>query len=232
MKTIGIIGGLGPPSTLKYYEWLSEGARHRTRGASHGARVIINALDGGEVWAFRQSGDQEAEGQFFANEALRLERAGADCLLIASNTSHKNVPWIESAVSIPLIHLAKATAQAAQDAGHVRVALLGTPTTLEGTFYSGVLRNSGLEVVIPNDADRVYMGDAIYNRLVHGIVTEEDVSRFAEIAIGLIQSYQAQSVVLGCTELTLLGLPEKLNIPCHDTCRIHVNAALNFALSP
>jgi aspartate racemase len=175
--------------------------------------VIINALDGGEIWAFRQSKDQEAEGQFFAEQALRLERAGADYLLIASNTSHKNVPWIEGAVSIPLIHLAKATAQAAQEAGHVRVALLGTSTTLEGTFCSGVLRDSGLEVVIPNDEDRAYMSDAIYNRLVNGIVGRADISRFADIATGLIQSYEAQSVVLGCTELTLLGLPEEAQHP-------------------
>ena len=231
MKTIGIIGGLGPPSTLKYYEWLAEGAQQRTSGASHGARVMINALDGKDVWAFRQAGDQDGEGHFFAKEALRLERAGADCILIASNTSHKNAPWVERAVEIPLIHLAKVTACAALQAGHSKVVVLGTATTLEGSFYTGILRDAGLEVAIPTAGDRAYISDAIYHRLVRNIVDASDVSRIADITKSLVEMHHADAVVLGCTELTLLSLPEALNIPFHDTIRIHVEAALDFAFS-
>jgi aspartate racemase len=229
MKIIGMLGGLGPPSTVKYYEWLTQGVQERTVGASQGARVLINALDGKDIAAFREAGDDEGEGAFFATEAQRLERAGAECILIASNTSHKNAPWVEEAVSIPLIHLAKATARAVVRAGQRKVVLLATSTTLEGRFYTDILRDAGLDVVIPDADDRAYMNDAIYKRLVRNIVEPADEDGFADITRRLINRHQAEGVILGCTELTLLSLPERFDVPYYDTVRIHIEAALDFA---
>ncbi|GLQ56100.1 aspartate/glutamate racemase family protein [Devosia nitrariae] len=230
MKIIGMLGGLGPPSTVKYYEWLTQGVQQRTGGTSQGARVLINALDGKDIAAFRARGDDEGEGAFFAAEAQRLQRAGAECILIASNTSHKNAPWVEDAVSIPLIHLAKATARAVVESGQRKVVLLATATTLEGHFYTDILRAAGLDVVIPDADERAYMDEAIYQRLVRNIVAPADKERFAEITKKLIKRHKAEGVILGCTELTLLSLPERFEVPFYDTVRIHVEAALDFAI--
>lgn len=231
MKIIGILGGLGPPSTVKYYEWLTEGVQKRTGGVSHGVRVLINALDGKDVAAFRKAGDDEGEGAFFAAEAQRLERAGAECILIASNTSHKNAPWVEEAVSIPLIHLAKATAQAVIKAGQHKVILLGTASTMEGSFYKNILTDSALDIVIPDADERAYINEAIYTRLVRNIVEPADKDRFAAITKRMIGKHNAEGAILGCTELTLLSMPERFDFPFYDTVRIHVEAALDFAFN-
>lgn len=231
MKTIGIIGGLGSPSTVKYYEWLTEGVQQRTSGESHGARVLINALDGKDVAAFRRTADDEGEGLFFAEEARRLERAGAECILIASNTSHRNAPWVEKAISIPLIHLAKATGEAVAKAGQSKVILLGTATTMKSRFYTSILSDCGLEVFVPEDLDCEFMSEAIYNRLILNIVDPCDRARFAAITQELVGRHMAEAVILGCTELTLLELPKLISVPFHDTIRIHVEAALDFCFS-
>ncbi len=228
MKTIGIIGGLGPPSTVKYYEWLNQGMSRRL-GEGHSARILLTSVNMADVTALRERGDPIAEGEFYAAEAKKLERAGADFILIASNTSHKNAPAVEAAVRIPLLHLADATAKAIRTRGARRVALLGTRLTMETDFYQSRLRTAGLEVRVPDAEDRRWISETIYSELVRGVVRREVSARFRAI-IGQLEGLGVEGVILGCTELTLLDL-EGVSTPLFDTTRIHVEAAIEFALS-
>lgn len=227
MKTIGIIGGLGPPSTVKYYEWLNEGLQ-RALGGQNSAKIILTSLNGEDVKGFRLSGDKEGEGAFYVREAKRLEQAGADFILIASNTSHKNAPYIEKAISIPLLHLADATASYVRSRGVKKVGLLGTAATMEEDFYKSRLAAQGLEVLIPEASDRAFINSSIYNEMVKNIVRPEVNAGFIEI-IGRLKASGAEGVILGCTELTLLDL-SSVSLPLFDTVRIHVEAALKMAL--
>lgn len=231
MKTIGIIGGLGPPSTIKYYEGLTSGIKERTGGQAHGAQVIINSVNGAEIAGFRAAEDDEGEGAFFVDQAKRLERAGADCILIASNTSHKNAPYIQKEISLPLIHLAQATADVIVEAGLQKVILLGTAKTMEGDFYRQYLDRAGLKIIVPDAEDRAFINESIYMRLVKNLVTDDDNARYAAIIKQLVEAHDARGVILGCTELTLLDMPSRVDVPLFDTVQIHVNAALDFALS-
>ncbi len=227
MKTIGIIGGLGPPSTVKYYEGLIAGAQ-RALGGVEAPPIILTSVNGETVRQLRLAGDQEAEGAFYAHEAKRLQDAGADFILIASNTSHKNAPYIEAAVGIPLLHLADATAAAIKRRGFKNVALLGTAPTMEEDFYKERLSAAGLAVVVPDAPTRRYVSDTIYNELVRNVVTESASARFREI-INTLHGAGAEGVILGCTELTLLDL-DGVATPLFDTVKIHVDAALAYAL--
>ena len=228
MKTIGIIGGLGPPSTLKYYEWLNDGVQKALGGVAS-ANIILTSVNVLDVAAFRNAKDDTGEGAFFARHAELLENAGADFILIASNTSHRNAPYVEAAVKIPLLHLADATAQKIVDANVTKVALLGTPYTMEHDFYKSRFAERGIDVLVPNTEDRAWMGRAIYDELFKGIVMEDARAKFAQVAEGLLEQ-GAQGVVLGCTELTLLNLHEICTALNFDTTRIHVEAAVAMAL--
>lgn len=228
MKTIGIIGGLGPPSTVKYYEYLTEGVQ-KALGGQNTAKIILTSLNGEDVKNFRLSGDKEGEGDFYAQEAKRLERAGADFILIASNTSHKNAPAIEKAVSIPLLHLADATAAYVRSQGIKRVGLLGTAPTMEEDFYKSRLTAQGLEVRTPESDDRAFISSSIYSEMVRNIVRPEVNAGFIDI-IAKLNDTGAEGIILGCTELTLLDL-DSVTLPLFDTVKIHVEAALKEALS-
>lgn len=227
MKTIGIIGGLGPPSTVKYYEGLNAGVA-AALGGVNAARIILSSVNGEDIRQLRLTGDRDAEGAFYAAEARRLARAGADFIVIASNTSHKNAPYIEAAVDIPLLHLADATARAVRAAGITRIGLTGTPPTMEEDFYKARLAAAGLEVLVPDAPLRRAMGDAIYGALVRGIVRDEDNALFARASRELVAA-GAAGIILGCTELTLLSLPDA-GVPFFDTTKIHIAAALEMAL--
>lgn len=228
MKTIGIIGGLGPPSTVKYYEWLTSGVQ-QILGGQNSAKIILTSLNGEDVKHFRLSGDQGGEGAFYAREAKRLEQAGADFILIASNTSHKNALAIEKAVSIPLLHLADATAVYVCSKNIKKVGLLGTALTMEEDFYKSRLVAKGLEVFIPEPSDRAFINSSIYNELVKNIIRPEVNTGFVNI-IGKLKNAGAEGVILGCTELTLLDL-STVKLPLFDTVKIHVEAALKEALA-
>lgn len=227
MKTIGIIGGLGPPSTVKYYEGLTDGARARLGGVGS-VPIILTSVNGEDIKNLRTMGDSDAEGAFYAHEAQRLERAGADVILIASNTSHKNAPYVEKAVSIPLLHLADATARAAINTGVRTIGLLGTAPTMEQSFYRERLTAAGLDVIVPDAEDRAFVSACIYDELVRNIVRPEASAAFRSIILKL-HAAGAQAVILGCTELVLLDLAN-VNVPLLDTVQIHVDAALDFAL--
>lgn len=228
MKTIGIIGGLGPPSTVKYYEGLIEGAQ-RAFGGVVAPPILITSVNGEDVRQLRIAGNADAEGAFYAQEARRLQNAGADFILIASNTSHKNAPNITAAIDIPLLHLADATAEAITRRGMKRVALLGTAPTMEEDFYKDRLKAAGLDVVVPDAETRHYISDTIYTELVRNIVTEAASAKFRDI-IQRLENDGVEGVILGCTELTLLDLAG-CTVPLFDTVKIHVAAALKYAMA-
>ena len=228
METIGIIGGLGPHSTIKYYEWLTQGVNDALGGVNS-AKIILTSLNGEEIKNIRLGNDKEAEGLLFAEAARTLEAAGADFILIASNTSHKNAPYVEDAVFIPLLHLADVTAEHIKDQSIESIVLIGTRPTMEQEFYKSRLVKQGLKVIIPNEAEREFINTAIHEELVKGIIKPDVSAAFTEI-IERTKDMGAQGAILGCTELTLLNL-KNTKIPLFDTTRIHVNAALKRALS-
>ena len=229
MKTIGIIGGLGPHSTLKYYAGLTQGVQNRLGGANS-AKIILSSVNGEEIKNFRFAKDKNAEGNFFAKEAQKLQQAGADFISIASNTSHKNAPFIEAAVSIPLIHLADTTADAIVDQKISTVALVGTILTMEQDFYKNRLIKKGLKVIVPKTDTRHKISNEIYQHLVRGSVRPNAPDYFLDVITDL-KNQGAEAVILGCTELTLLNIQDKADLPLFDTTQIHVNAALDLALA-
>lgn len=228
MKKIGILGGLGPPSTVKYYEWINEIIQARL-GGQNTARIFINSLNGEDVKNFRIAGDAVGESAFYVEEARRLEKAGADCIVIASNTSHRNAPAIEAAIDLPLIHLAKATAKSVKKAGVQSVLLLGTAPTMEEDFYKAHLFDAGLNVIIPEAHERAKLSDHIYNELVKYKVTQAANA----LCNDMIKKYapEIQGVILGCTELTLIDIKPCDGVQIFDTAKIHVEAIVDFALS-
>ncbi len=225
MKTIGIIGGLGSPSTVKYYERLNK-VVSKYLGKSSTAKIMLSSVNNNEIDEFRLSDDDEGEGVFFANEAKKLEQAGADCILIASNTSHKNALYVEAAVSIPFIHLADATAEYIISRGVCDVGFIGTSRTIEGDFYLPKFEKVGINIITPDKEDRFFINSAIYNEMIEGIVRPEVNAEFIKI-IARLESSGAKAIILGCTELTLLDLSD-VGVPIFDTVKIHVRAALNL----
>lgn len=228
MKTIGIIGGLGPPSTIEYYKGLTEGSQQRL-GGNNAVKIILTSVNGEDIKGFRLSGDSQAEGAFYANEAKRLEQAGADFILIASNTSHRNAAFVESAVSIPLLHLAKITAGHIHALGIKKIGLLGTAPTMEEDFYKAHFTARGLDVLVPDPQDRTHLSALIYNELTQHRLSPAINDAFVTVAKKL-QQQGAEGIILGCTELTLLDF-SSLTVPLFDTVKIHIAAALDEALS-
>lgn len=231
MKTIGLIGGMSWESTLEYYRILNETVKARL-GGLHSAQCLLYSVDFAEVELLQHEGLWEEAGQLMAEAALRLEHGGADFIVLATNTMHKCAPQIEAAVSIPLMHIVDATAQAVQAAGITCVGLLGTRFTMEEEFYKGRLAEQhGLQVVIPEESDREVVHQVIYNELCLGVVKEDSRLRFTAIIDKLV-SAGAQGVILGCTEIELLVHPEDCPVPAFPTTRLHAEAAVDYALKP
>jgi aspartate racemase len=228
VKTIGIIGGLSPESTAVYYKSLNEGVRKRTN-QRHQAKMVIVSVDGGEVWALRQRGDWDGQGRIVADAARALERAGADFILLAGNTMHKVAGAIESVVSLPFLDIIDATARRIEATGLSRVGLTGTSFTMTEDFYVARLASHGIDTVIPAAEDIELLDRIIYKELCRGGVNPESRAEYARIANGLVAT-SAQGVILGCTELTLF-MPLDCRFPLFDTTRIHIEDALDAALS-
>ena len=201
-------------------------------GGLHSAQCLLYSVDFAEVELLQHEGLWEEAGQLMAEAALRLEHGGADFIVLATNTMHKCAPQIEAAVSIPLMHIVDATAQAVQAAGITCVGLLGTRFTMEEEFYKGRLAEQhGLQVVIPEESDREVVHQVIYNELCLGVVKEDSRLRFTAIIDKLV-SAGAQGVILGCTEIELLVHPEDCPVPAFPTTRLHAEAAVDYALKP
>ncbi|NCD19435.1 MAG: aspartate/glutamate racemase family protein [Actinobacteria bacterium] len=229
MRKIGLLGGMSWESTAEYYRLLNEGVRDAL-GGLHSARIVLSSVDFAEVERMQVEGSWLEAGSLLAAEARGLEAAGADVVLLCTNTMHRVADAVASAVSIPLLHLADATADAVTTAGLSTVGLLGTAFTMEQDFYRGRLEGHGLKVLIPDTADRALVHSIIYDELCVGRV--EHSSREALLAVAQrMVDRGAEGIILGCTELELLATPGSLGaVPLFPTTRLHVEAALRFAL--
>ncbi|RJL33346.1 aspartate/glutamate racemase family protein [Bailinhaonella thermotolerans] len=229
MRTIGLIGGMSWESSAEYYRILNEETRARL-GGHHCARSVMVTVDFAEIEAMQRAGDWAAAGRLLADAAARLERAGADLVLLCTNTMHQVAPAIEAAITVPFVHLVDATAERVKAAGLTTVALLGTRFTMEMDFYRDRMRGHGIDLVIPDEPARTRVHDVIYDELTRGRV--EPASReFYRETIRSLAARGAQGVILGCTEITLLIAQPDSPIPIFDSTRIHATQALTLALS-
>jgi aspartate racemase len=231
MKLIGLIGGLSWESTAEYYRILNRGAQQRLGGV-HSARSLIYSFDFGEVEALQHAGKWDAASAAMVDAAQRLERGGADFLIICSNTMHQMAAAIEAAVQVPLLHIADPTGVAITAAGIKRVGLLGTAFTMEQPFYRARLQeNFALDVLVPEIDDGAVVHDIIYRELVKGIVRDDSRDRYRAVIKRLVDR-GAEAIILGCTEIMLLVRDEDSTVPLFDTTTLHAEAALAFALEP
>jgi len=230
MNTIGLIGGMSWESTVPYYRVINETIKEH-RGGLHSAKLILYSVDFHEIEVLQRSGDWTAAGHILANAARSLEAAGASFLVLCTNTMHKVAHDIESAVSIPLLHIADPTAVAIKQAGHATIGLLGTRFTMEQAFYKDRLTDiHGLDVVVPSPEDRAIIHRIIYEELCLGIVKSESREEFRRV-IGELAARGAQSIILGCTEISLLVRQEDSPIPLFDTTAIHARAAALMSIA-
>lgn len=230
MKTIGMLGGMSWESTASYYRALNEGVKSRL-GALHSARICMVSVDFDEIEQLQRRGAWEETGVILAQAAQAIERGGADFLMICTNTMHKVAPQIESAISIPLLHIADATGQVLQRDGLRRVGLLGTRFTMEQAFYrERIESNFGIEILVPEIAARERVHDVIYNELCLGVIDEQSRRDYLAIIQDLATA-GAEAVILGCTEIALLVQQRHTAVPLYDTTALHAQAALDFALS-
>jgi len=230
MKTIGLIGGMSWESTLPYYRQINEEVRARL-GGLHSAKLILYSVDFHEVERLQQAADWDAAGALLARSAVALQAAGADFLLLCTNTMHRVAGEIEAAVTIPLLHIADATAAAVADAGYATVGLLGTRFTMEEAFYRDRLQQvHGLQVVVPAAAARAAVHRIIYDELCRGIIRRESRELYRQ-AIDELAAQGAQAIILGCTEIALLVDADDSPLPLFDTAAIHAQAAVDWALA-
>ena len=229
MRRIGLLGGMSWESTALYYRLVNEDVRTRL-GGFHSARLVLASVDFADVEAMQSAGDWEAAGALLAAEARGLQAAGAECVVLCTNTMHKVADAIEAAVDIPLLHLADVTADAVRAAGLDAVALLGTRFTMEQPFYADRLRSHGIDVLVPQGDDLTLVHEVIYDELVLGVVRDASREAYVDVVRRLV-GRGAGGVVLGCTEIELLIGPEDVDVPVFATTALHAKAAVDFALS-
>ncbi|MFI0904452.1 aspartate/glutamate racemase family protein [Streptomyces sioyaensis] len=229
MKTIGLLGGMSWESTAEYYRLLNELTRERL-GGLHSSRCVLYSVDFAEIERLQTEGRWEQAAEVLAEAARALEAAGADILLLCTNTMHKVAGQVAAAVTVPLLHLADTTADAVRDSGLRRIGLLGTAFTMEQDFYRNRLESHGLEVGVPDAAGRSIVHRTIYEELCQGIVREESRQSLMAIIRDLVTA-GAEGIVLGCTEIELLIKPEHSPVPVFPTTRLHAEAAVTRALT-
>ena len=229
MKTIGLLGGMSWESTELYYRLINEGVKQKL-GGLHSARIMLVSVDFQEIETMQHAGDWQGAGQALAQAAQQVEAAGADFLLICTNTMHKVAPEIQAAIQIPVLHLADATAKRIQAKGFKTIGLLGTNFTMEQDFYKGRLEAHGLDVLIPPKVDRDIVHQVIYDELCLGQVKAASRQEYLRIMADL-QQRGAEGVIEGCTEIVMLVQQEHTDIPLFDTTSIHAEAAVLEALA-
>ncbi|MBK7895830.1 MAG: aspartate/glutamate racemase family protein [Anaerolineaceae bacterium] len=228
MQTIGLLGGMSWESTELYYRWINERVKEKL-GGLHSAKIVLVSVDFQEIETLQHEGRWDEAGAALAKAAQQIEAAGADFLLICTNTMHKVAPQIEAAIHIPILHLADATAVRIQQHGLKKVGLLGTRFTMEQDFYRGRLEQHGLEVIIPPAADRAIVHGVIYNELCLGKVEDASRNEFLRI-INDLHAQGAEGIIEGCTEIVLLVQQQHTPVPLFDTTAIHAETAVNRAL--
>lgn len=229
MRCIGLLGGMSWESSVEYERIINREVRRRL-GGTHSADLLVRSYDFAVVEALQAAGDWAGAGRLLAGDAVRLQRAGADLVLLCTNTMHRVAGDIEAALDVPFLHLADATADAVTAAGLTRVALLGTRYTMEQDFYRGRLARRGLDVLVPDGPDRSTVHDVIYGELVRGVVREESRAAYLDV-IGRLLDRGAQGVVAGCTEIELLVTADDVAVPYFPTTRIHALRAVDAALA-
>ena len=229
MRTIGLLGGMSWESTASYYRTINRVVGERL-GGLHSARIVLYSVEFHEMELLQREGRWTEAGEILADAARRLEHAGAECLVICANTMHKVAPQIEDAVAIPLLHIADVTAQRILAADMRTVGLLGTRYTMEMDFYRRRLEERfGLAVRTPGEADREIINRVIFDELCRGVVREESRTDYVRIVEDLVRD-GAESIILGCTEISMLLGPDDVHVPLFDTAAIHAEAAAAWAL--
>lgn len=229
MKTIGLLGGMSWESTSTYYKEINQ-AINRRLGGLHSAKICMVSLDFAEVEACQQKGDWQEAARILTSAALQLEAAGADFILICTNTMHKVAKEVEQSIQIPLLHIAHATGEKLSLDKVTKVALLGTGFTMEQAFYKAVLKETfNLDVIVPKGQDAKQIHDVIYQELCLGKCLIKSKIAYLSIIERLIDE-GAEAIILGCTEIGLLINQEDVAVPIYDTCLIHANKAVELAL--
>ena len=228
-KIIGLIGGMSWESSAEYYRIINERVRDRL-GGLHSARCLMWSFDFAEVEALQHAGRWAAATDLMIEAAQRLERGGADFVMICTNTMHKMAAEVEAAIAIPLLHIADPTAQRIRADGLTRVGLLGTAFTMEQEFYKGrLIDHHGLDVLVPDDADRAVVHRIIYEELVQGRIEPSSREAYRGVIARLV-ARGAQAIILGCTEIMLLVNDEDSTVPLYDTTTLHAEAAVERAI--
>jgi aspartate racemase len=229
MRMIGLIGGMSWESSAEYYRILNQGIRDRL-GPTASARCLLWSFNFAEIGALQHRGDWETLTARMIEAARKLEAAGAEILLICTNTMHRMASEVQASVNVPLLHIADPTAERIKASGFETVGLLGTAFTMEHDFYKGRLNQKhGLRVIVPDDQDRATVHRIIYDELVAGTTTSESREDYRRV-IAKLASHGAQAVILGCTEIMLLVKPEDSPVPLFDTTALHAEAAIRMAV--
>lgn len=229
MKTIGILGGMSPESTVSYYKTLNSLAKARLGGYAS-AKILLHSVNFAETHAAQVAGAWDDIGTQLAEAAAGLEQAGADIIILATNTMHKCAPTIEAKLSVPFIHIAEACGQKLRGESKRRPALLGTAFTMQETFYTDRLESLDLTPVLPSSRDQAEIHRIIFDDLVHGKIDPHSQQTYIEI-VERLSAKGADSVILGCTEIGMLLNAKNSPLPPFDTAMIHCEAAINAALA-
>ena len=230
MKTLGIIGGMSPESTTLYYRIINRELNHRL-GGNHSADIVMHSVDFEEVVRLQKSGDWEAAGALLAASAAKLEGAGAQLLLVATNTMHKVAAPIQAAIGVPFLHILDSVAERIRAQGIRAVGLLGTRFTMQDAFYREGLAERGIQAIVPDEGAQAEIHRIIFEELCVGHFPESS-RRFYVQTIERLADQGAEGIILGCTEIGLLVRPEDTAAPLFDTTAIHVQAAAEFILRP
>ena len=228
MKTVGLIGGMSWESTIPYYKIINEIVKEKL-GGLHSAQIILYSVEFDEIEKCQSSGQWDKSAEILGNAAKKLELAGADFILICTNTMHKVAPQIQNMISVPIVHIADATADSLERDKVSKVALLGTKYTMTQDFYKSKLIDRGFEVFIPDEEDIEIVNHVIFDELCVGVINKDSQKKFSEI-IGKLKDKGAQAVILGCTEIGLLIREENSVLPIYDTTLIHASKAAELLL--
>ena len=230
MKTLGLIGGMSWESTVPYYRMINEHVKQQL-GGLHSAKLFLYSVDFYEIEKLQMAGDWQQAGEILGNAARSLARAGAEVIVVCTNTMHKVAGDIERIGGLPLLHIADATAEKIKGQGLRKIGLLGTRFTMEQDFYRGRLQEKHqIDVVTPDDADRAIVHRIIYEELCLGIIKDDSREEYRRI-IGKLEQQGVEGIILGCTEITLLVGAEDARVAVFDTTAIHALAAAEFALT-
>ena len=228
MKTIGLIGGMSWESTVTYYKIINETIKEKL-GGLHSAKCILYSVDFQEIEECQANGNWEKSGEILGEAANNLEKAGADFIVICTNTMHKVVNQIKEKISIPILHIAEMTAEKILEKGLKNIALLGTKYTMEQDFYKSKLIEKGINVIIPDKNDIEIINKVIYDELCLGIINSNSKKKFLEI-VDKLRNKGAEGIILGCTEIGLLIKNEDTDVPLFDTAIIHAEQAAMYSI--